>query len=355
MNGKYCVRCGRELGPDEPLINGLCPDCYVKYHGVFATTPVVKIIVCPRCGSWRYRGEWHDPLPVREITRKILLKEAYRLLNRDVELVDVDVLTDPYRINESQYAVKTRLQVLLAGTYPVEIEKEVVLGYERKVCPRCISIAGKAHRALVQIRSSRGYLVEEEKKVIEKILSQPGIAEDIVEVKENKHGVDVKLLSSATARRLSTVLTRETGAKVVESFKPTHYRPSKGSWDGITTLSVRLPDIDKGDLVELDGKPGVVREKDKHGFRVELLGTGREEYVKYEDYWKGRVKKPGYMVYDKDYTVIAADKTTLYLLHEETGEIKEYPRTPGLTNVKEGDRVRRIRIKDKVYMIKNND
>ncbi len=349
---RYCIRCGRLVPPDEPLINGLCPQCYLKYHGVFASTPILNIVICPRCGSWYYRGEWYPPLPLGEVIRKVLIKESGKLLNREVKLLDAEITSPIYKINESQYAVDAKLHVLLADSYPAVVDSRIVLNIEKRVCPRCLRITGKAHKALVQIRSVRGRLDEEDRRIINKALNEPGIIEDIVEVKENKHGIDVKLLSSVTARRLSTILTREAGAKVTESFKQTHYRPSKGSWDGITTLSVRLPDIRVGDLVMVRGKPGVVRERDKHGFNVELFDDGSQHRLRYDDYWRGEVEKPGYMVYEKEYEVVAVDKSSVYMVEEDSGEFVEYPKTPSLSGVHEGDRVKRVRIKDKVYMVK---
>ncbi len=352
MKERYCIRCGRRVEENEPLINGLCPECYVKYHGVFATTPLLRITICPSCGSWYHRGEWNTPLPLEEVIRKILLRESHKLFNREVSLVDAEIISGIYKVNEAQHGARIRLHLLLGESYPITLEKEIKLVIEHKLCPRCLSIAGKSHKALVQVRSTRGYLSDEEKDLVMKALSEPGIVEEVVEVKEDKHGLDIKMLSSVAARRLTTIISRETGAKITESFKPTRYQPDKGSWTGITTLSVRLPDIRKGDLVEADGEPGVVRHVDKHGFEVEKLENGEKERYKYDDYWRGRVKKPGYMVYEKEYEVIAVDKSTIYLLHEETGEIKEYPKTSGLRNVKVGDHVKRIRVKDKVYMVK---
>ncbi len=349
---RYCIRCGRIVGEDEPLINGLCPDCYIRYHGIFSTTPLLRITICPRCGSWLYRGVWNDPLPIEEVIRRVILGESHRLLYRDVTLLDVEAISPIYKINESQHAVKVKLHILLAETYPAEVEEEVKLVLEHKLCPRCLSIAGKTHKALVQIRSSRGYLEEDEKRLVEKVLGEPGIAEEVVEVKEDKHGLDIKMLSSVAARRLSTIISRETGAKVTESFKPTKYQPDKGSWKGITTLSVRLPDIHERDLVEVEGEPAVVRRVDRHGIYVEKLGSGEREHYRHEDYWRGRIKKPGYMVYEREYEVIAVDKSSIYLLDEETGEMVEYPRTEGLKNVKVGDHVSRVRVKDKTYMVK---
>ncbi len=352
MREKYCVVCGRKLGKDEPLIDGMCPTCFFDRKGLFRERPVLTIIICPRCGSWLYKGEWRDPLPMREVIRRIALRELEKNLRDKITIVDIDITSDLYKVNKTQYGVKARVSVILADYYPVTREIELVLNINRMTCPRCLAVAGGAHKALVQIRSVRGHLDENDMKIIGRALRDPGVAAEIVEIKEKKTGLDVKLLSQVAAKRLSMLLSRDAGAKVVESFKPAKYNPDKGAWDGITTLSVRLPDLNKGDLVEYRGRPGVVKSRDMHGVKISMLDDGSNIRVPYDDYWKGRLKKPGYMVYDKEFLVVAGDESTLYLLNEETGELDEFPRTKGLKNVKTGDRLKRVRVRDKVYMVK---
>ncbi len=352
MPEKYCVVCGKKLGDEEPLIDGMCPSCFVKRKGLFTRIPVLNIIICPRCGSWLYKGEWRDPLPIREIIRRIALRELEKELREKVDLIDIEIASDLYKVNKTQYGVKARVSAVLDETYPVSTEVELILNINRTSCPRCIAVAGGAHKALVQIRSAKGHLDENDMKIIGRVLRDPGVAAEIVEIKEKKTGLDVKLLSQVAAKRLSMLLSRDAGAKVVESFKPTKYNPDKGAWDGITTLSVRLPDLNKGDLVEYKGRPGVIRSRDHHGVEISMLDDGSNIHVTYEEYWKGRLKKPGYMVYDKEFLVVAEDKSTIYLLNEETGELDEYPKTKNLSDVKTGDRLKRVRVRDKVYMVK---
>ena len=353
MNKKYCVRCGRVIHEDEPYINGYCIDCFLKYKGIFVTRPIIEVSICSRCGAWRYKGQWHESLPIKEILRRIFLREAYRFLHKELEVVDLEILSDLYKINESEYAVKASLQLLVSGKYIInDVESEIIVKFSRTVCPRCLSYAGKIHRALVQVRSVDGSLSDEEKRLVEKVLRDPAIMSEVVEIKENKYGYDIKFISSVTAKRFSTILNRAKGAKITESFKPTKYNPDKGKWTGITTLSVRFPSLKIGDLVEYRGRPGVIRNIKSTGVDVELLDDGQVEHIGYDAYWRGELSKPGYMSYGKIYSVIAKDKSTIYLLNDETGEMKEYPLTKYLADIKEGDKIRFVRVKDKDYVVK---
>ncbi|MCD6301482.1 MAG: 60S ribosomal export protein NMD3, partial [Staphylothermus sp.] len=348
MSNKYCVRCGRNIGEDEPYINGYCIDCFLKYRGIFITRPVIEVSICSRCGAWRFKGQWNESLPIREILRRIFLREAYRFLQKGLEIVDVEILTEPYKVNEAEYAVRAVLQILVHGEHIInDVESEIIVKLTRTVCPRCISYAGKIHRALVQVRGVDGSLSDEEKRFVRTVLSDPAIISEVVEIKENRYGYDIKFISSVAAKRFSTILNRLKGAKVTESFKPTKYNPDKGKWTGITTLSVRFPSLKIGDLVEYRGKPGVIKDVKSTGVDVELLDNGQVEHIKYDAYWRGELSKPGYMSYGKIYSVIARDKSTVYLLNDETGEMKEYPLTKYLSDIKEGDKIRFVRVKDK--------
>ena len=350
---RYCVKCGREVDAGEYVSRyGLCIDCFLKYRGIFVKNPVLHITVCPRCGSWRMSGEWYKPAPLNEIIRRVFLNEYRRFADDVVEILDVDVTGQSVRVYKNRYRVEAKALLLFNGV----VEKKIVftLEYvlEKTPCPKCLALAGKSHKALVQIRSEKGRLGDHEKKLIEKILSESSISSDIIEVSENRYGLDVKFYTLNVAKRTVNIIARSTGAKVIESFKPTKYDPRRGSWKGIVTLSVRLPSIKSGDLVEYMNRPAIVREVDSNGINIELLDDGSTIHVDYNSYWEGILKKPGHLFYMKSYRVIAHDSSTLYLLDEETGDMREFPRNNYTRGFNEGDIVYIVKFKNKEYLVK---
>ncbi len=350
---KYCVRCGREVVDEEYIaMHGMCIDCYLKYHGLFIDKPVLHITICPRCGMWKFGGEWREPVSIDEAIRRTLLHEQKKFVEPIVSILDLEVLEPPIKVFRNRYRLKVKLLVVFNNSVERIVVDWIEYVLEKKPCPKCIAFAGKSHKAYVQIRSENRRLTSSEKGLIQNILREPTIASDIIEVVENRYGLDIKFYSVNIAKRAVALIVRATGAKVVESFKPTKYDPRRGSWKGIVTISIRLPSIKAGDLVEYGSKPAIVRSVDQRGVEIEFLDSGETISIDYESYWKGVLKKPVDLYYYKHYRVIARDSSTIYLLDEETGDIREYPRNQYSGRFNEGDIVYIVKHGNREYVVK---
>ena len=205
---RYCVKCGKEVERDEYIERySMCIDCFLKYRGVFVAKPVLYITMCPRCGSWRLSGEWMKPAPLNEVIRRVFLNEHHRFVDRDVEVLDLDVTGEPIRVYKNRYRVEAELLVLFNNVVERKIPTTIEYVLEKKPCPKCIAFAGKSHKALIQIRSEEGRLNSSDKQIIEKILSDPVISSDIVEITENKYGLDIKFYTLNIAKRKGAPLS----------------------------------------------------------------------------------------------------------------------------------------------------
>lgn len=348
---KYCVKCGKEVIDEEYILDyGYCIDCFIRYKSIFKKKPVLKITICPRCGSWRLGDEWLKPVELKEIIRRTFLHTYKHYVHDFISVIDLSIVGEPVRIYKNRYRVKIELTILFNESTPRSVYDEIEYVLEKRVCPRCIAFTSKSHKAFIQVRSEEGRLSNRQIEVVKRVLEESSIAPEIIEVSSNKYGLDIKVLTLTTAKKIVLQLVKLTGAKVVESFKPTKYDSRSGSWRGVFTLSVRIPSIKIGDLVEYRGRPGIVREKHGGGIRVEMLDNNECIDIDYESYWRGVLKKQRSAVYSSKYRVIAYDNSTLYLLDEETGEMREYPRTnPSISN---GDIVYIISVKNKDYIVK---
>jgi len=351
---KYCVRCGREVDSEEYIADySMCVDCYLKYHGVFVNKPLLKLTLCPRCGAWRIGEEWVKPLPVEEVIRRVFLNESGKLVDSNVKVLDVYVNDKGVKVEKSMYQASIDLYVVINNAVEKKIRADIVYCFEKTLCPKCFAKAGKIHRALVQVRSEKGWLDEREKQIVMEILSDPGVKQDLVAVEEDKHGLNLKFYTVNIAKRVVSIIVKTTGAKVIESFKPTKYEAGKGRWRGVVTLSVRLPSISRGELVEYKGKLAVVREVTSGGIILEHLEDGSRVTADYEQYWSGMVKKLKEPFSARKYQVIGYDASTLYLLDLETGEMREYPRAGSVKDIREGSIVNIIKFKDKEYLVRD--
>jgi len=351
---RICARCGREVANDEYIAGyGLCVDCYLGFRGVFAVKPLLSLTVCPRCGSWNLGGEWFKPLPTEEVLRRTLLDKQHKLVEHYAEIIDAQAIGKPMKVDRNRYRINMKLHVVINKAVVREVETSIEYVVEKKLCPKCFAKAGKIHKALVQVRSDKGYLTEDEVSAVKSLLKDPSILDDLVVIEENKHGLDLKFSSVNVAKKFVEVFVRATGAKLATSFKPTKYEVKRGKWRGIVTFSVRMPSIIRGDVVEYEGKPAVVRDITAKGVKIEFLEEGSTTIVDFKEYWSGALKKLEKPEYIKAYRVVARDKTTLYLLDIETGELGEYPANTRAVSVKEGDVVYIIRLKNREYLLTN--
>ena len=349
---RYCVKCGKKESSKEPLINGYCIDCFLKYRGLLREIPVFEITVCSKCGSWRYHGRWLQPMALEGIIRRYILDTSEHYVNSGVEILEVEEVHGFHRVNKNFYEAVVRVSALLGGSKIISRPIIVRFKITKSICPRCLRKAGKVFNAIVQIRSSRGRLTEDEKQYIRKVLSEPSIVDDIVDVEENRNGINIKMVTPVLARRLAALFSREKGAKVIETFKIRKYDPSRGRKEGITTLSVRLPDLERGDIVEYKGSISVIDEVKDSRIKITDLESGESHSVPVSEYWDGKLVKTREYIEEKDYLVIASDPSTIYLMDEVTGEIKEYPRLVSLNNVKEGDKMKGYIIRNNLYIVK---
>jgi len=336
---RFCVKCGREVAPEE-LVNGLCIDCYLRYHGVFKEKPRVELVTCPKCGSWYFKGVWHPYLDTREVIRRELLEEARRFLHSGIEVIDVEVVTDIYKINASQHGVRAVFTLEVNKKHIVKVEETVVVESTRRVCDKCLRRTTGSHKALVQVRfdlpGDTGDIYSE----LGSLLYTLGLEDSIVEVVDGREGFDVKFEDIMSARKYAGAIARKYGAKVAESFKSTKYDYQSGKWSGVLTISVRVPVLRVNDIVRYKGRIGIVRSVKEGSLRVFLIESGEEVEVDMADYWSSLLVKPSDIYIDKKvYTVTAVSKTMLYLLHEDSGELKEIQLTPGSYGLKPGDKV----------------
>ncbi len=351
---RYCVKCGKLEEPDKPLINGLCPDCFIKYRGVFKKTPVLNIVICSKCGMWRHSGKWQSYSSLEEIVARSLNAIYRKFVNDGIEYVEVNDVRGIHRATREYYEALVDLSILFKGGAYATTTSIVRFKVEKTVCPRCLRKSGKAFNALVQVRSERGFLTENEIDYVYDVIAEDGIADEVIEINENKNGIDIKILDPVVAKRIAAIISRDKGAKIIETFKLRKYDPSRGIKQGITTISIRLPDISEGDIVLYNGEPGIVKRFSGTRIIIEKL-DGNEVKVSMEDYWRGIVSKPKDLVMENEYTVVGYDSSSIYLVDNVTGEFIEYPRSTSLYNLKQGDKMRGFRIGNRLYIVRSTD
>ena len=278
-----CIRCGREV---DRLVDGrLCPSCYLELYGFGRPPAKLQLVVCTRCGSYRYQGRWF-PHPgdgrledVAALVFQASFKPAEHTEYYRVENIDID-----YDAGNAIVQVMGRLHGMndekgIVYTVPVVIQK--------RICPVCFQKAAGVPTAIVQVRSYSGRLSEEDRLAVEEVIDELGnsIEEAILSVDELREGIDLKMLDQNAARSLAAKLRSRLAAKVKESHKVVGRR-NDGRRVSRLTLSVRLPFFKPGTLVEYQGVLARVEEIDRGYVLVRQLGSSKLHRLTVEEAWR---------------------------------------------------------------------
>lgn len=323
---RFCIRCGREF--DERFIvkdYGLCIDCFIESKGIFRERPVVNLTQCPKCGSLLVENKWVNLFEL-DVVKKYVEKDLKKSLNHNVALIDVEMNEESIYVSETPVVL---LKVSING-YERAVHHRLNVYVSKKLCPRCFSQSAGNFRVLIQFRADGRRIEPHEIDIIKKTLSEPNVAGDIVEVKEDRDGLDVKLSSLNTARRIVKKLSKAMSIKVIETFKSRKYDAQRGVWLGENVISVRLPRVKPNIIVEYRGRLGLVKEVKPSEILVEDLSDGTTFKVSSESYWKGDVKVLDDLRNYGELRIIGYDSSTMYLLNDKSGEIVECPLIPNL-------------------------
>ncbi|KSW12407.1 hypothetical protein CF15_06675 [Pyrodictium occultum] len=277
-----CIRCGREV---DRLVDGrLCPSCYLELHGLGKPPERLSIVVCPRCGSYRYQGRWLPPPGggLEEVAA-LLFQASFRPSEH----------TEYYRVEEASIDYETGRAVVRAAGRLRGVDEEVSVVYtvpivvRKQLCPVCFQKAAGSPAAIVQVRGPGGRLSEEEREAVEDVMSELDdyIADAILSVDELREGIDLKLLDQNAARALAAKLRSKLAARVKESHKVVGRR-NDGRRVSRLTLSVRLPFFKPGNIVEYQGELARVEEIDKGYVLIRRLGGRRLHRLTVEDAWR---------------------------------------------------------------------
>ncbi len=266
---RFCVKCGIEESIDTPIIDNLCPKCFIEVRGVIKPIDIIEIETCGICGAIRYNGRWFYP-PTSEEARSIV-KEIISSKIKVVEGIEIASLNiDLERVVGG--VVDIVLKVSIHGKASVDIRKAIPVKWRRSICTNCRRRLGKSYTAIVQLRylnmdSDVHRFIEEISKMFMDFIS---------EIIETGNGFDIKVLDIHTATKIVEIARRRWRyIKIVETYGDV-MRRSDGSRYAKKYISLRIINIRPGDYIVISGVPYTVVSID--GDTVRLLNSdGAEE------------------------------------------------------------------------------
>ncbi len=294
MGRRFCVRCGKEEGPDTPIIDGLCPKCFMKERGILKLPTKIRVTTCPMCGALYIHGNWiHVGENVEDAIEYFINETLVKRHNIYPGLEDVKAKV----VRMDSGVIHLRIMARYKG---VRMTQDAVTHVElhKKPCPLCLRNRSGSYEAMLQIRTVAPARFDVMRGIGNRLAKVKEFRESIVEIKEHKDGVDVKLNNQAIGRYVANILKREYAAKITMTWENTGYLGGKRR--SKLTISARLPGVVSGDIIEYGGEPAEVMRLKKGRIIVKRLSDGKIMTLRHEDLWRS-----GFRYLDeKDYAVL---------------------------------------------------
>ncbi|HMA04484.1 MAG TPA: 60S ribosomal export protein NMD3 [Methanomicrobiales archaeon] len=265
----FCPLCG------EPSAGGLCGKCRAGRTRWMEAAPRVEAITCPTCGSRRTGAIWQETPVSREELAGELAVQAVRLVPeaRDPEFRVTSRERSP---NRTEAAVRVRAN--LFGV-PVEDEARIEIVWRGETCDRCSRISGGYFEGVIQVRADGRALTPHEQEVaariafeVEERLQAGGSRLSFISRMTDEEGLDIVVGQNAMGDQIAREVTGALGGRYTVHPKLVGEKDGKRLFR--ITYSVRLPRLQRGDVVEVDGEYLEVRETGKRQLKVFQLATG---------------------------------------------------------------------------------
>ncbi|MGQ9722511.1 MAG: 60S ribosomal export protein NMD3 [Candidatus Jordarchaeum sp.] len=351
MAKRFCALCGKT---ETKLIENLCSSCYFKKHSPFTIKNEPKIRICPNCYSYKLSKKWMQSESSNNV--EFLEQAIEQALPHFIKhSPDFEISIQPQIQEEIEIKNRIEIPVLITAKKEDILISETVpitINLESSPCGICTRKKTGYYEAILQFRSLRGRISEEERQqiynIIETILNQEKFKEDYIpQVKEKKQGLDAYVSTVGLARNIAESIKEIMGANLQESFKLSGMKDGKKK--GKISISVRLPSFSVGEIVQLPEKTLIIEKIEKGNLIGKNLETGERLTVQHKELWESEIR--GWKPETKEYLIISITKDSLQLMNLKTYEIHEIKKEAAPPNLKEGDTVRATKIDEKILIL----
>ncbi len=223
---RFCVYCGSNDTPENPVIDSVCLRCRIKRGELVRLEQNTYYFdLCKVCGSLKVGYRWIDTNDFESAIDYIInnfipdkIKPAKGI--RELRIDGYDYVTTP--------SWHTDIDIIVSGKYGIadfRVPLRITIYFRPTKCPRCIMYDSREYEALVQIR---GIHVKELKKILEEeFVKEPRLGRDYIEAIETKNGVDIYFYSHGAARKLARRLSHRLGMNIKENYEITGTRSGK--------------------------------------------------------------------------------------------------------------------------------
>lgn len=273
---RFCPVCGDE---GQELVEGLCEKCFWEE----ASKPFPRELQLNACSScfchlqgkrWiRGKGETGDEKVIesakREFARSLRLPQSIELGEMEGDVVERTKSGLPKTVH-------LRVNVIHKASGS-QRELSSGVGVEYRQCHDCYCLSSGKYEAIVQIRAEGRKLDGEDNALVDGAMenffrrTEGRGRSDISEVKEHEGGLDVKFITLNMARMFAKELSDSAGASLMETSKIMGIDKSSGGQRYRTTISLKMPTLRKGELIEVGGEVFRIRGYHRGRLVVEQL------------------------------------------------------------------------------------
>lgn len=227
----------------------------------------------------------------------------------------------------------------------MESKGEFFIRTSLSTCPTCTKKLGNYYEAILQIRGGTVNGMEEALDYSVRSIEHQGSSEIFVtRMQKNKEGYDLFISDKQFTRNIGRLLTEKFGG----SYKETSHLVGRKKGNDLyrITVSVRIPDFEKGDIVKTSFSLCLVKGIKKNQVVLLDLKSGTERIQKISE-----IKD--YSVFRKEENVREADVLyregkIAYIL--DPFDFKE----KAVTDSREGRTVKIAKVDDEIYVIPSN-
>ncbi|MCL4328496.1 MAG: NMD3-related protein [Candidatus Thermoplasmatota archaeon] len=269
-----CIVCGK----NKPLSGGICGECLSAKTKVKIVEPL-KLELCPKCGSIRTKGKWHDSrydLSHDSSLRRIVTATGKAGVRINSVMIDFDN-------KDATGSVEVELQVdgQLLRRETVDFPYNVT----KNSCDTCNKLTGSYFEAIIQIRSISRTLTEETRKGMEmcvRAFERKPSNTFISKVKKLKEGYDIYVGNSREARKVTYLLKEEVPCFIQETKK----LAGRGDGEDLFryTFLVRILDLERGSVVKKGEEVFVVKGVSAKQVQLRTVSDPRIQRVSLGDF-----------------------------------------------------------------------
>lgn len=311
----FCVECGKE-GPIYK--DGVCIDCYIKSNSFSKGPLIIDIVVCPHCGSYKFKSTWTSDL-FGELLRRVI-KDNFHI-SRELTKIDINPIC-----KESKDGADCKVYISGYIKKNEIVEKHNLhVRFKKTSCDVCSRRFGGYHEAIIQVRADGRKLTHNEKNNIvllvenqvEHLQSKGNRGLFITDVGIEHGGLDFFISDKGAAFIITKKIQEDFGGEIKQSSKNIGMKDSRQTHR--MTYLVRIPPFEKEDFIEYENNIYQILKLKANKIKMINLKNWEETIFDIKKLQKAKILGGKELV--KDFILVSQNDEEVQIMNPETYEI----------------------------------